>query len=172
MGAKSKFKSGEKINDLIFVKDSDYHVLPNGRKIRKSIFECRCGNKFESITMSVVSGRTKSCGCNKSKRIGNINKTHNLWSNPLYKTWLGQKSRCLNPNATGYENWGGRGIKFSDEFLDINVWMEYVKSLPNYENRKKDNLTLDRINNNGHYEKGNLRWADRKTQNENRRKYF
>ena len=170
MSTKTNFQSGEKINYLTFIKDCDSHVLPNGRKIRKSIFECHCGNIFKSITMSVVSGRTKSCGCLKSKRIENLNKTHILRSDPLYNTWLSQKSRCLNKNATGYKNWGGRGIKFSDEFLDIAVWMEYVKSLPNYENREKDNLTLDRIDNDGHYEKGNLRWVDRKTQNKNRRK--
>lgn len=170
MSAKINYLKGDKINGVTFICDLEPHILPSGRKIRKSKFECICGNQFDSITMSVKSGRTKSCGCLKNKRISELNKKHGYWNDNLYKTWLSQKSRCLNPKATGYKYWGGRGIMFSDEFLDISVWMDYVKSLPNYENREKDNLTLDRIDNDGNYEKGNLRWVDRKTQNKNRRK--
>ena len=169
MGAKINYKKGELINGLTFIDDVEPHILPNGRKLRKSLFKCSCGNEFESMTMSVKSGRTNSCGCKKNERIGNQNKKHGYWGDDLYKTWLGQKSRCLNPKATGYSNWGGRGIKFSDEFLDIKVWMDYVKDLPNYDKKEKENLTLDRINNDGNYEKGNLRWVSRSVQNKNRR---
>ena len=169
MGAKVNYKKGELINGLIFIDDVEPHILPNGRKIRKSLFKCPCGNEFESVMMAVKKGRTKSCGCKKNKLISEINKKHGYWNDILYKTWLSQKSRCLNPKATGYANWGGRGIKFSEEFLDIEIWMNYVKGLPNYEKREKENLTLDRINNDGNYEKGNLRWVSRSVQNKNRR---
>lgn len=170
MTAKINYLKGDKINGVTFICNVEPHILPNGRKIRKSKFECVCGNQFDSIAMSVKSGRTKSCGCLKNERISELNKKHGYWNDNLYKTWLSQKSRCLNPKATGYKHWGGRGIKFSEEFLDINIWMDYVKSLPNYENRESKKLTLDRIDNDGHYEKGNLRWIDRSTQNKNRRK--
>ena len=169
MGAKINYKKGELINGLTFIDDVEPHILPNGRKLRKSLFKCSCGNEFESMTMSVKSGRTNSCGCKKNERIGNQNKKHGYWGDDLYKTWSGQKSRCLNPKATGYKYWGGRGIKFSDEFLDFNIWLEYVTSLPRYNEREELGLTLDRANNDGNYEKGNLRWVERTIQNENRR---
>jgi hypothetical protein len=59
--------------------------------------------------------------------------------------------------------------KIVDEFLDFNIWLEYVTSLPRYNEREELGLTLDRANNDGNYEKGNLRWVERTIQNENRR---
>jgi hypothetical protein len=170
IGKKTIFKNGQMVNGLKYIDDDGYHILPSGVKIRKAIFECECGGKFSVVVKSVVYGRTKSCGCLRIKGIKEGNEKHGFRNDPLYKTWNSQKSRCLNPKATGYKYWGGRGIKFSDEFLDISVWMNYVKSLPNYENRESKKLTLDRINNDGNYERGNLRWIDRSTQNKNRRK--
>ena len=167
---KKDIKLGENINGVSFVTEVNPYISPNGRKVRVAEFTCFCGNNFTARLDSVKSGNTKSCGCLVKENTGKANTKHGFWNDKLYKTWLSEKSRCLNPNATGYKNWGGRGIKFSDEFLDINVWMKYVKSLPNYENREKDNLTLDRINNDGNYEKGNLRWVNKKAQNKNRRK--
>ena len=168
-GKKTIYKEGDYINDLVWICDDGYHTLPSGVKVRKCKFLCVCGDTFSTIITNVTTGRTKSCGCKKNEMIGNQNKKHGYWGDDLYKTWLGQKSRCLNPKATGYANWGGRGIKFSNEFLDIKNWMDYVKGLPNYDKREKENLTLDRINNDGNYEKGNLRWVSRSVQNKNRR---
>ena len=169
IGKKTLFENGQAVNGLKYVKDTGYHILPSGVKVRKALFECVCGNQFEVVVNSVVSGRTNSCGCLKKKRISAGNRKHGFRNHPLYKTWLGQKSRCLNPKATGYKNWGGRGIKFSDEFLDLKTWLEYVSSLPRYEERDANSLTLDRINNDGNYERGNLRWVERTVQNANRR---
>lgn len=169
IGKKTLWENGETVNGLKYIKDVDYYVLPSGVKIRKALFECICGNQFEVVVNSVVSGRTNSCGCLKKKRISEGNTKHGFRNHILYKTWLGQKSRCLNPNATGYQNWGGRGIKFSTEFLDFKIWLDYVSSLPRHEEREIHGLTLDRINNDGNYEKGNLRWVERSIQNANRR---
>lgn len=166
---KKEFELNECINGLYFIGESQQYVSPAGRKVRVVELRCFCGKIFTARLDSVKSGNTKSCGCLIKVNTGQANTKHGFWDDPLYKTWLSQKSRCLNPKATGYANWGGRGIRFSEEFLDIKNWMNYVKSLPNYEKREKENLTLDRINNDGNYEKGNLRWVSRSVQNKNRR---
>jgi hypothetical protein len=70
------------------------------------------------------------------------------------------KQRCTNPNRPGYENYGGRGILCK---------ITYKELLNDIGSRPSKFHSLDRIDNDGHYEKGNLRWATRKQQNANRR---
>ena len=90
----------------------------------------------------------------KKKRYGN--ELH-----PLYTRWLSMNARCNNPNNCNYKNYGGRGISISREFKDFQVYATYLESLKDYD---PDNKQVDRIDPNGNYTKGNLRWADCNTQ--------
>jgi len=93
------------------------------------------------------------------------------WRNPLYYTYKSILYRCYNTENPYYKNYGGRGIKMSEEFKeDIKCFIDYVEALPNFKDRKRLKLSLDRIDNNTGYEKGNLRWATRKQQNNNLRR--
>ena len=75
--------------------------------------------------------------------------------------------RCYNPNHPAYSNYGGRGIEVCDEWLNsFKAFRDYVMSLPN---AMGSGHTVDRINNNGNYEPGNLRWATWSEQNLNKR---
>ncbi len=81
--------------------------------------------------------------------------------------------RCCNPNNLQYIHYGGRGIKICDEWLnDFKAFYDYVISLEGYDknNIGQGKLTIDRINNDGNYEPGNLRWADQRTQSTNSRR--
>lgn len=71
------------------------------------------------------------------------------------------KARCQCKTATGYENYGGRGIEF--RFSDFKSFYDHVGPKPSPMH------TLDRVNNEGHYEEGNIRWVVRADQNRNRR---
>ena len=92
-------------------------------------------------------------------------KTHELTHTKEYKKYCSIKDRCYNKKCRGYKNYGEKGITFF--WLDNPIdFSNYIKSLDNY----GDGLTLDRINNNGNYEPGNLRWVNNHIQNANRGK--
>ena len=130
-------------------------------KIRYGLYECQyCGQEFECATKSIKSGHTKSCGCLAQK--GN-NTSHGLCNHPLYYTWSHMKHRCNNSNNIKYKNYGGRGIKVCDRWLDINNFIEDM--YPSYQ----EDLSLDRIDVNGNYEPTNCRWATNEMQSRNTR---
>src|SRR3990172_10547041 len=83
---------------------------------------------------------------------------------PVYRAWENLKARCLNPNDTGYKDYGGRGISVCDRWL--NSFENFRDDmLPTWQKR----LQLDRIDNNGNYEPSNCRWATRSQNVKNRR---
>lgn len=84
--------------------------------------------------------------------------------NPLYSTWHNINKRCYDKFNNAYKNYGQRGI---NNFWKHNPegFFKYIKE--NLGKKTSKEYSLDRINNDGNYEPGNLRWATRKQQNEN-----
>ncbi len=87
--------------------------------------------------------------------------------NKLYKTWSMIHQRCTNPNNTNYKNYGGRGIKMYEPWK--NSFTEFNSYILENLGERPDGMTLDRIDTDGNYEPGNLRWADHSVQMHNRR---
>lgn len=170
--ARRAYNAGDVICGLLFVREADPHIRPDGRPQRRGVFQCKCGNEFESAIRWIVSGNTSSCGCwaydSRSIRFS----THRLRKHPLYRVWCSIKTRCFNVNRADYRYYGGSGITLADEFRDnFEAFFAYVTGLAHYEDREAQSLTLDRIDNTRNYERGNLRWATRKEQANNRRAY-
>ena len=90
-------------------------------------------------------------------------KKHNMRNHPAYSSWGNMKNRCNNPNWERYADWGGRGISYdpSWEFF-IDFWADMGDTW-------KPGLTLDRIDNDGNYNKENCRWTTPVKQSRNRR---
>lgn len=131
------------------------------------ICECSCEKKtMRSFWLyDLHRGKVKSCGC--ISRENAYNTKHGLSHSPLYKTWIGIKTRCFDKNKKRYKDYGGRGITLYAEWVNnAKAFIDYVSKLQNY---GKENFTLDRINNDGNYEPGNLRWASKSQQVQNTR---
>jgi hypothetical protein len=88
-------------------------------------------------------------------------------THPSYRTWCAIKNRCYNPDATGYDNYGGRGIRMCDR------WMQSFEAFASDMGvRPSIHHSIDRFpDNDGNYEPGNCRWATNEDQNRNRRKF-
>lgn len=89
---------------------------------------------------------------------------HGLHGTKEYKTWIQIKNRCYNTNNPYYHLYGGRGIGLSDEFKLVANFCNYIKTLPNYQQYLDGGLSLDRIENDKNYERGNLRFATQQVQ--------
>ena len=87
-----------------------------------------------------------------------------------YWVYLAARQRCVNPKTRDYKHYGGRGIEF--RFTSFRQFIEEVGPRPAgpYGSGRWENLTLERINNDGHYEPGNVRWATWLEQSRNKRK--
>jgi len=162
MSKKINYEIGIPINGIIYLGD----VLVKKCNHRIAKFLCVCGNEFTTSIDNVKRGHSKSCGCFKIHEIKKRITTHRKTGSKSYIAWSGIKSRCNNPKNKEYCRYGGRGITMSLEFNEPAVFCKYIESLKDF---GKQGYTLDRIDNNGNYEKGNLRYASSFLQATNRR---
>jgi hypothetical protein len=78
-----------------------------------------------------------------------------------FVSYKGARNRCENKRSHNFMYYGGRGILF--RFVSFAQFIEHLGPKPTPEH------SLDRVNNGGHYEPGNVRWATKKEQINNRR---
>ena len=89
------------------------------RNTRYWLCKCECGKETVQISANLKSGRIKSCGCQRYIELSERNKKHGMAGTRIYRIWRGMISRCKYKTATGYENYGARGISVCKEWEDF-----------------------------------------------------
>lgn len=150
----TRYEPGMRFGELTLIER-----LPGGHKW---LCLCDCGN--EVVTQ--IAGGSRSCDSCACKRRGNLKHGHNRASGPdrIYRIWIGMKSRCLNSNDTGYSHYGARGIGICDEWMDFEPFYDW-----SLKHGYREDLTIDRINNDHGYYPANCRWISMDEQAKNKR---
>lgn len=130
--------------------------------------KCDCGNVSVVTKSNLMRKVSRSCGClGKEIRLA-ANTKHNMAYSPHYFAWYTMKARCNNPKHKNYKIYGARGIRVCEEWeKDFMTFYNYVSKLPHF---GEEGRTLDRINDDGNYEPGNVRWATPREQANNTRR--
>lgn len=147
-------------------------VGPRRSKLNKPVYwkcQCECG-VFKYVTLtSLRAGSSRSCGCWRKELALKRFTKHGKYKSPLYPIWLGIIQRCTNKNCKNFKYYGGRGIGIWGKWRnDFGAFCSYI--LENL-GPKPNKHSLDRVDTNGWYEPGNLRWSTVSIQQHNKRSH-
>lgn len=148
-------------------------TLKSGRRLTAWTMRCDCGREFIRPTANVA--RRQSCGCARDALAAEALTIHGAQRRSgrdlRYARWSNIKQRCFNPSSPAYRDYGGRGVGMSDRWRfgengksGFECFIEDIGPWPG------PGFSLDRINNDGDYEPGNVRWATAKQQANNKRR--
>ncbi len=124
------------------------------------LVRCDCGTEKRVLASNMRAGKTRSCGCSAgATRHGHVLGRE---KSPTWRSWASMKSRCLNSRAHEFPLYGGRGITVCARWMVFEAFLEDMGFRPS-------GTSLDRIDVNGNYEPGNVRWATAAVQGRNKR---
>ncbi len=147
MKNKLKISFGDRYGKLIVVKELSPFILPSGQKNRKFLCKCDCGKLTEVRLMHISRGKIKSCGCLSGEK-------HNLSNSKIYNKWRAMMTRT-SKNGIDSHRYYDRGITVCNEWQNsFTAFYEWALN-----NGYKDQLQLDRIDNNKGYYPENCRFV-------------
>ncbi|WP_461246525.1 hypothetical protein [Treponema sp. R6D11] len=141
--------------------------LHNAGKTSRWNCLCDCGKTTIVNSQSLRRGFTKSCGCLSAELLTKGHRIKHgltLKNRRLARIWYGMKDRCFNVKNSRYNRYGGRGITVCDEWKnDLLLFFTWAMN-----NGYADNLSIDRIDNDGNYCPENCRWVSNGEQARNK----
>ena len=138
-----------------------------GSRNQSALWRCRCecGGEKLTITHSLRSGITKSCGCIVVEMMATKQTIHGLSGRPEFRTWTGMITRCTNPREKSWPDYGGRGIKVCDRWLN-----DFAAFYADMGPKPSPGHSIERDDTDGDYEPNNCRWATKVEQMRNTRR--
>ena len=176
--------TGKRFGLLTIVEQVDnVEITANDRRGQTAwLCYCRCGSETVVSGPKLKSGNTSSCGCLHRRQLAERSTTHGLGGHPLYNSWDCLVRRCLDPDHKDFPSYGRRKIGIHPAWRDDNIGCDpayqtgdrsglarFIEWIESSLGPRPEGHSLDRINNDGNYEPGNVRWADATTQRANQR---
>jgi len=160
--------TGRRFGKLVVLSRAESRMDATGHPRIYYLCRCDCGTEKEILGASLSKGQTKSCGCGQIAyaKSGDAKRTHGLTGTRLHRIWKNMHTRCYNTNSVKYARYGGRGIKICDEWLGYDGFKNFHDW--SIENGYRDDLTIDRIDNDRNYCPDNCRWITNKEQATNK----
>lgn len=125
---------------------------------------CSCGRQVVVRGSDMRQGKHLSCGCLQAERTSAANKRHGQSSTRLYWVWGSMIQRCTDEKCKSFANYGARGVTVCDR------WMGSFEAFASDVGEKPGpGYSIDRINNDGNYEPGNVKWSTPEEQRRNQR---
>lgn len=146
---------------LLILEDIGSRRDGNGISRRWVRCRCSCGAVTEHRLAQIRFGGAKSCGCLRVRKMIR----HGKSGSSTFRTWIDMRQRCSNHSHSRYKDYGGRGIQVCKR------WSLFENFLSDMGERPSDDLSIDRIDNDGDYEANNCRWATRSEQQQNKRRH-
>ena len=142
----------------------------SGDKAARIRCQCQCGAETQVSPRLLKNGNTQSCGCLRAEMASTLAvrtmATHGLSKHPLYQTWNSMLKRCYQPGVRNYADYGGRGIEVCQRWRGPDGVQNFISDMGP---KPTPGHTLERKDNDGHYEPGNCCWATDEEQQRNRR---
>ena len=142
-----------------------FRIQVGRAKVSQCVALCDCGSVAVVGRQKLSEGRSRSCGCLRNEATSRRSTKHGDSRNAIYRRWVAMNHRCYHKKTRLWSSYGGRGIAVCKEWHDYKNFKKWAEA-----SGFREDLSLERKDNDGDYSPGNCCWETKKRQSRNMQK--